>query len=109
MPLSPSMNVIALRVDAVETKPGSKVKYPVSLLSLPMSSAGSPRLPLTIGNTVDLLDAESVNTTLWSDTACSLKKKRCALTRAGNLRVAASAERTGATTQNPRSHYRTGV
>ena len=40
-----------------------------------MSSAGSPRLPVTIGSVVDLLEAESVNTTLWSDTACSFGKE----------------------------------
>ena len=70
------MNVIALRVLAVETKPGSKVKYPRSLCSLPMSTAGSPMLPDTSGSVLVLPDALSVIRTVLSDTAGSLSDLR---------------------------------
>src|SRR5450432_1109270 len=66
------MNVIALLVLAVETKPGSNVKYPRSLYSLPISTAGSPRVPLRSGRVLVLLVALSVSRTVLSDTADSL-------------------------------------
>src|SRR5690606_21310283 len=69
------MNVIALRVAAVATNPGSNVNRPVSRLSRPMSMAGSPSVPRTSGKDALLLVEGSVICTDLSDTAVLLRRR----------------------------------
>src|SRR5690606_29474470 len=56
---------MALRQLAVATKPGSKVKKPVSLCRRAMSMVGAPSEPVTTGSSVWVPDAESLNSTVF--------------------------------------------